>query len=200
MENWCRLTASSTVTLFSGPLLECSPDNTPVSPDSQSLRASRHRGLPASPPYSRLATAPLAGWGGCGWQKEWPFGSRGVDQQEKNRKLAPLGGLPSGSLTQTPASGTRLRPKAPNARPGVRGRGGAALECGRLPGALGGWALRAPGGPRSPGVKTRSPRARAGARSDSRVGAGESRRSGRKHAHLYWSNLAYTAHSAGLLS
>lgn len=66
MENWCRLTASSTVTLFSGPLLECSPENTPVSPDSQSLRASSHRGLPASPPCSRLATAPLAGRGGGG--------------------------------------------------------------------------------------------------------------------------------------
>ena len=196
MENWCRVTASSNVTLFSGPLLEFFPENTPVSPDSQSLRASSPRGLPASPPCPRLATAP-GGWG-WGWQKEWPFGSRGVDQREKNRKLAPLGGLPSGSLPQSPTSGTRLRPKAPNARPRVCGRGGAAPGCGKRPGALGGWALRAPGGPRSPGVKTRSPRARA--RSDSRVGSGESRRSGRKHAHLYWSNLAYTAHSAGLLS
>lgn len=32
------------------------------------------------------------------------------------------------------------------------------------------------------------------------AGAAEPRRPGGERAHLYWSNLAYTAHSAGLLS
>lgn len=101
----------------------------------------------------------------------------------------------SGSLSQSRAGGTHLRPEAPSAGPssrawrrgaGVREPAGStarvgAARAGRL--VLRGGRTLLPR--RSPLGREAAPR--------------EPRRPGRERAHPYWSNLAYTAHSAGLL-
>ena len=196
---------SATVTPFSGPLLDLlgAPR---VSPASRSLRASSPHGLPASPPRTRRAKAPERGGGraeGCcfgrqGWE-DWLFGSRGVYQREENRKLAAARSLSpprepvavSGQWDPASAQSAERSPRA-------RGHGGAALGCGSRLGAQRGWARREPGRLRSPAVE---PPLLPGCPPLGReAGAAEPRRAGRERAHLYWSNLAYTAHSAGLLS
>lgn len=194
MENWGRGTVSSTFSPFSGWLMSLSPGSTPVLPQGGG------KGRPCVCPGPRVSSHLRVG-GERSLQRagdERRCGGGETDRRNQNRKAcsravaSPRGARCTLRPAAIKATRIHLRAKARSAGPAARGRGGAAPRGVKGSGAAGGWAQRRP---RSLG-RTPPQRPLLGGK----VGARGPRRAGLARAHLYWSNLAYTAHSAGSLS